>query len=318
MVGGELKRIVGSAEPFFDRTALAASALYRVGVEEPAGATPGKDFSVSVRVNRPDVIVRVNKRAVSASATNGAPASAPSMEDQLKAAINNGQPLYNVPISTATALRRVPGGAQLDLGVNVAVPARIKGPLTTAFGLVDATNSVRTGRKTIDAPADGSNYRLSFSIPVTAGTYKLRVAVADATGAVGSIETVVDAKLETMGPFNVSDLLTSWTDASGKSQFLALEDVPANVETLNASLELYPAPGATAAADVQVRVGLYERGKKEPLAEHSVEPDSGDGFLRADAEFDLASLAPGTYVLRAVVTVGGKEVGTTQASLRKR
>jgi len=267
------------------------------------------------------VVVRVNRRAVAASATNGAPASAPSMDDQLKAAINNGQPLYNVPISTATALRRLPGGTQLDLGVNVAVPARIKGPLTTAFGLVDAANSVRTGRKTIDASPDGSNYRLSFSIPVTAGTYKLRVAVADATGAVGSIETTIDAKLETMGPFSASDLLTSWTDASGKSQFLALEDVPGNVDTLNASLELYPAAGAPAAPptdDVKVRIGLYQRGKPEPIAEHFVEPDSGDGFLRADAEFELAALAPGTYVLRAVVSVGGKDVGTTQASLRKR
>jgi hypothetical protein len=260
----------------------------------------------------------VNKRAAAASATNGAAPGPMSMEEQLRAAINNGQPLYNVPISTATALRRAPSGSPLDLGVNVAVPSRIKGPLIAMFGLVDESNSVRTGRKTIEAPADGSNYRLSFSIPVTTGTYKLRIAVADASGAVGSIESIIDAKLETMGPFFASDLLTSWTDAGGKSQFLALEDVPGNVETLNASLELYPLGAAAAPDDVKVRIGLYQRGKPQPIAEKNIEPESGDGFLRADAQFALDTLEPGTYVLRAVVLVAGKEVGTTQAPLRKR
>jgi VWFA-related protein len=317
MVGGDFRKIIGSPDPFFDRTAVAASAVYRIGVEEPGGAAPGKDFSVSVKVNRPGVTVRVNKRAVASNASNAAPAPL-SMEEQLKAAINDGQPLYNVPISTATALRRAPSGSPLDLGVNVAVPSRIKGPLIAMFGLVDDANSVRTGRKTIEAPADGSNYRLSFSIPVTTGTYTLRVAVADSTGAVGSIETSIDAKLETMGPFSASDLLTSWTDAAGKSQFLALEDVPGTVEALDASLELYPLGTPPEPDSVKVRFGLYQRGKPEPIAEKVVEPESGEGFLRASSQFEVGSLAPGTYVLRAVVLSGGKEVGNTQASLRKR
>ena len=196
------------------------------------------------------------------------------------------------------------------------------------FGLVDESGAPKTmkgGRKVVAAPSDGDAYRLAFSLPVSPGTYKLRFAAADATGSVGSLETVVAAKLAKMGPFHVSDLLTSWTGADGTPQFLGIEDLPTGVKTINAILELYPAIGASASArdarpspeDVQVRLGLYAGSRSQPLAEKDVVPHRTGGTLRAEAPFAVDTLEPGAYVLRATVLVAGKKVGTARVSLRK-
>ena len=193
------------------------------------------------------------------------------------------------------------------------------------FGLVDESGAMKGGRKVLAAPLDGDAYRLAFSLPVSPGTYKLRFAAADATGSVGSHETVVAAKLAKMGPFHVSDLLTSWTGADGTPQFLGIEDLPAGIKTINAILELYPAIGARASArdarpspeDVQVRLGLYAGSRSQPLAEKDVVPHRSGGTLRAEAPFAVDTLEPGAYVLRATVLVAGKRVGTTQVSLKK-
>jgi len=255
----------------------------------------------------------------------GPAAAASPIEDQLRAAISDGKARHNLPIRVGTALRRGSGSAPIDLAVNVMIPASATGPLTTMFGLVDESGAMKGGRKVLAAPLDGDAYRLAFSLPVSPGTYKLRFAAADATGSVGSHETVVAAKLAKMGPFHVSDLLTSWIGADGTPQFLGIEDLPAGIKTINAILELYPAIGARASArdarpspeDVQVRLGLYAGSRSQPLAEKDVVPHRSAGTLRAEAPFAVDTLEPGAYVLRATVLVAGKRVGTTQVSLKK-
>ena len=254
------------------------------------------------------------------SAVAGSP-----IDDQLRAAIGKGRARHDVPISVGTALRRGSGSAPIDLAVNVMIPAAATGPLTTMFGLVDESGAMKSGRKVVAAPLDGGAYRLAFALPVSPGTYKLRFAVADATGAVGSVETAVAARLATMGPFQVSDLLTSWIGADGTPQFLGIEDLPTGVKTVNAILELYPAVGANAAArdarpspeDVQVRLGLYAGRRSQPLAEKEVTPARIGDTLRAEAPFSVDTLEPGAYVLRATVLVAGKKVGTARVSLKK-
>jgi hypothetical protein len=298
-----------------------------------AFSTPGlthASHDVKVRALRADTTTRsrrvhMESAPVETHPGSSAAAAAIPIENQLRAAIGNGSVRHDVPIKVGTALRRGSGSAPIDLAVNVMIPASATGPLTAMFGLVDTSGVMKSGRKVVAAPLDGGAYRLAFSLPVSAGTYKLRFAVADATGSVGSLETVVAAKLARMGLFQVSDLLTSWTGTDGTPQFLGVEDLPAGVRTINAVLELYPAIGASASArdarpspeDVQVRLGLYAGGRLQPLAEKDVVPSRTGGTLRAEAPFSVDTLEPGAYVLRATVLVAGKAVGTTRVSLRK-
>jgi hypothetical protein len=316
MTGGTVYRVMSTPDKFFDKVAIAASGIYRLGIEEPANSPKGKDFTVSARVVKTGLTVKANRTAVPPAAEG--PATVMPVEDQLLSAISVGASRYSVPISLATALRHTPNTTQVDLGVNITIPATVQGPLTAVFALVDDAGGTKSGRKVVDAPADPSAFRLAFNLPVAPGIYRLRFAVADAAGNIGSLESVVSAKLMTMGPFTASDLLTSWIGKDDKPQFLALEEVPAGVSTLNTTLELYPPADAPVPDNVLVTLSLEAQGQSKPLFEKEIDPDSGTGLLRADAAFPFDTLAPGAYIIRAKVSIAGKEVGATAATVRKK
>lgn len=310
MTGGAFYRVVGTPDSFYTRVALATSGLYELGVAAPDKSQPGRDFALSVHVNRPGLTVYANHHALIA-----APAPPVPVETQLKDAVANGTPLYGIPISMGTSVRRADVASQVAVNLDIDVPASTPGPLTLMFGLSDPIGMAQSGRKVLDAPSGGGDYRVSLTIPVAPGTYTLRLAAADANGAVGSVQTRVKAVLSQMGPFLVSDLLTGWSAGSGPAQFLALERLPATATELLGVLELYPAPGATIPADVKVRETILTP-DGTPVDDREVVPQDRNGMLRAEAPFDLQYIPAGPYVLRATVTAGGGTVGTTSTTIQ--
>ena len=311
MAGGTFYRVIGQPNRVFDAVAVATSAVYHLGVEAPADSAPGRDFVLVARVKRSGVTVHANRVALVTAAAVVVP-----VEDQLKAAVAQGLLNYGVPVTVATVVRRGATAAAIDVGANLEVPASAPGPLTVMFGLVDSAGQLRTGRKTIDAPADGGSYRVSLSLPVTPGTYRLRFAIADASGHVGSIDAPVNAQLGRVGPFVTSDVMTSWTGTDGKPQFLALEEVPPTATSLRTYLELYAAPDAPMPADVRVQWTVIGR-TVQPVAEQAVVPVQTTDRSTAAGQFALDNLAPGTYEIRATVLVAGRAVGTVSTTFRK-
>jgi VWFA-related protein len=308
LAGGTFYRVMGQPDRFFNWVALATSAVYHLGVEAPAAGPKNGDFAVVARVKRSGLTVHANRVALVPT-----PVVAVSTEDQLRAAVAKGLPNYGVPVTLATALRRGATESQLDLGANLDVPATAPGPLTVMYGLVDHDGTLTTGRRVV-AASTGGDYRVSLSLPVTSGAYRLRFAVADAEGHVGSLEAPVKAALATVGPFLVSDILTTWNGADRTPQFLALEEVPASATTLRAFLELYPGSPAALPADVQVSWRLV--GNAAPGV-RVVSPTRSTDRLTASAEFSLDGLAVGTYELEATVSVAGASVGTVSTTFRK-
>ena len=141
--------------------------------------------------------------------------------------------------------------------------------------------------------------------------------MADAGGAIGSVDAPVTAKLNAAGPMMTSDLLTSWMDKNDKAQLLSLEDLPPGVSTLDAMLELYPPAGAATPADLRVHFGLYAHGETTPKSEEDLVPEEAGDLLKADAGFSIGDLPPGEYDLRATVIVDGKNVGVVGARIKK-
>jgi len=227
----------------------------------------------------------------------------------------------------ATALRRSDKPATLDLNINAEVPASVRGPIVAMFGLVKEgaeLGSITTGRREIVVPAGGGPYVLSVSMPVAAGAYRLRLAVADATGALGALDVPVQAALGKMGPLVASDLMTAWVDAKGQPHLFALEDLPPGATGLQTILELYAPEGGAAGmldaikGDVQVEFSVTKLGDTDAVDERSVVPQVAGNVLRATAEFPMADLAPGTYRLRARVEVSGNLAGSAVGTLRKK
>lgn len=326
MAGGQSHRIIGQPEPFFDRVRQASAAVYRLGVEPSPDLDTSRIDSVEARVNRKGLFVHANRHGV-APAASALAAAEPTLDERLKAAIGNGQSHGSVPLRVATMLRRSAGGATLDLNVSAEIPDSVNGPLVAMFGLVkdgDALGAMTSGRREIVTPVGGGPFVLSLSLPVTTGSYKLRLAVADATEALGAIEVPVDAVLSTMGPLAASDLMTAWVDAKGQPHLFALEDLPVAATSLQAILELYaPAGGAAGVldslkSDVQVEITLTKVGDTDAVEERTIVPQFSAGVLRAIAEFPIDGLPSGTYRLRARVETGGKVAGTVIATVKKR
>ena len=309
MTGGTYYNVIGLADPTFGRVALASSALYQLGVSPADGGTPGRDYTLAVRVNRPGVTVRANRRAVSPVATTVIP-----VETQLTQAIGSGTPLFGVPFSVGTSRRRGNSSAQIVLDANLEVPGSVRGPLTIAFALVNEKGLVQSGRTTMTAPTAAGDYRATLSLPVPASAYRLRFAVADGDQKVGSVDTNVTAQLNGVGPFLASDLMTTWSGADSTPQFLVLDRLPAIATQLLASLELYPGTGTSMLSDVRVHLALMSTDGTS-VAEREVAPSAAGGGLRALASLPLQGIAPGTYTLRATVLTSGASVGSVDATV---
>jgi VWFA-related protein len=309
MAGGQFYQITGQPDRFFERVASAASAIYRIAVEAPADAVAGKDFTLSARVlNHAGVTASANRHAIAATprAAVTAPATAAAArplvppDEQVRRAIVSGRTMTGLSVAIDHALRRAADPAQVSIDVVVTLPPSAKEPVSTTFGLVDPSGAIRTSDKKLDAPPDGDGYRLAFSVPVAPGTYKLRFAAADATGAVGAAEAVVEATLKTMGPLQASGI--------------SLEQPPGAGRRIVAAIELYPSGGAVP-PDVLVRMALVSAAS-EPIVERVVVPEAIDGALRAEAEFALDRLPPGSYTVRATVVSGTTELGSLSRQIR--
>jgi hypothetical protein len=309
MAGGEFYQVTGTPDRFFERIRTASSAIYRLAVEVPPDTPPGKDFSLSARVlKREGVTARANRHAVAAppgSATAAAPAApAPARAvvppaEQMRRAIATGRAMQGVDISVERAVRRASDPGQVAIDVVLRIAAGAKPPVSTIFGLVDAAGAIRTSDRTLDAPDAGGGYRLAFTVPVAPGAYKLRFAAADASGAVGAVESPVDATLTPMGPLTASGL--------------TVEDLPGNRRRILAAIELYPTSAAPP-ADVLVKMAIVSG--SDPVVERVIVPEAIDGALRAEAEFALNTLPPGSYMLRATVVSGATILGTTSRAIK--
>jgi VWFA-related protein len=324
LAGGQFHRVIGQPEPFFARVRTASAAVYRLGLEPLPDVDASRIASVEAKVNRRGVFVHANRHGV-APASSALPASEPTVDDRLRAAVGQGHSHGAVPLRVATTVRRTPGAQTLDLHINASVPAAVPGaaagPITAMFGLTrvpapgEPLGTLMSGRGTLTAASSGA-FQWSVSVPTAPGSYLLRVAVADATGALGALEVPVEAELSAMGPLVASDIVTAWVDSTGAPHVMALDELPAAATSLQVLFELYAPPGGAAGVlealkdDVQVEVTVTRVGDPEPVDSRDIAPRLVDGTLRALVEFARDDWRAGTYHVRARVRSSDQIVGS--------
>lgn len=311
MAGGLFYRVIGQPQRFFDRVTASSSAVYRLGVSLPSDIKPGQDLAITSSVKR---------AGLSALASHYAEAPAPETpeapEQRVATAVTRGESLSGVPITLGAIVRRGAAAGQIEIGVAASIPGSVTGPLTTVFGLLDSAGALRSSKRSVPAPTGEADYGLRFAFPVTAGSYQIRVAVADSRGNVGAISLPVSASLKVIDGVEVSDVLTWAPDAGGRMQLLVLDELPPDVAAITAMIELYP-PTAAPAPGIAVRFVLVDSSGR-PMVTKDANMTAGAGVLRADAPFDISGLTPGLYNIRADIVVGGRPAGTTATSFRRR
>ena len=310
--GGEAWRVVGQADRFFQRIIAETSGIYRLGVETTTNVATSRFLDAKVSVKRSGVTVRANRHALLPSAA-AAPAA---VDEALRSRVASGGVAFGVPIALATSVRRAPAdAAALQLGVNIQMPANVTAPLVAMFAIVDQGGKVvNAGRQAVPSAPAGEDYQLAFPIVVASGAYRLRFAVADAAGNIGSVEQSVDARLARLGAVTVSDLVMTWTGPDDTRRFLALETVPGAATSVRAFLELYREGGEPA---LEVRFALLKSGESAAVLEETRTPLPEGTALSAGIDILVGTLGSGNYTLRATVVEGGVETGTVTTSFRK-
>lgn len=309
--GGEGFTVVGQADRFFTRIKDETSATYSLGVEMPENPPTGEFLRVNVSVRDRSWTVRTNTRALPPAA----PAAPATTEDKLKRRLTDGGESSDVQMSFATSLRRGDSG-DAQVGVSLHIPSTVDAPLTMQFVLMDAMGAVvRSGKQGIAPSSPGADYWPNFSLPVTDGHYRLRVAVADRNGLIGAADRPVDVEFAKVGPFTASDLLATWSARDGVPHFFALSELPPTATTLSIALELYS--GERLASDVRVRFAIVPVTGGDPVAETEATPTPTSQGLSASRTLSISSLPPGAYMINATIVRAGATIGVVSKQVKK-
>jgi VWFA-related protein len=308
----ELVRAIGGPDRGIDRLLLGWAGSYRVGVEPPAAVGRGGPLPVAITVRRPGVTVKgprsITVRDARGSSTSSAAASpasagaaAPSSEATLARLVDDGGAEAGVPMAVGVLSKRDETGRDVQV-VTVEVPAATAGPLSGLFAATDESNRlIARGTLSFVQPSPGDDYRVSVVVPLVPGPFRLRVAVADRAGAVGSMEHAGTSRLSRLRSSSVSDLLLSWIGDDRQARFVAMESVPETARTLQASLEFYSSADP---AGTTVRMAIVKEGATAPVAEALAAPIKTPSGWRLGVSVPLSSLEPGVYLVRATVKEG--------------
>jgi len=143
------------------------------------------------------------------------------------------------------------------------------------------------------------------------GAYRLRVVANDASGRGGTVDDEIRVELGRAGSLKLSALALAAPQGRSFSPALEFHTEPAAV----GYLEIYGVP-KTASVSVAFEMTAADDGRAvatTPAAVHAAS-DAEDVRIAVGA---IASLPPGDFVVRALVSLDGQTVGAAVRTLRK-
>ena len=303
VTGGDYMQIVGPDDPSLAKLTRDFTGYYIATFDPGPGERNAAMHRVEVSVARERVRVRTRPEIFIPRVT-GAALNAPP-RDMLRNGV-----LYRALPLRATAFAS--GGA----GGRVKVLAVLEGleKNTTfseaVFGLIDT-------RDTLVAQWTANRAELAESPVVTAGevvpgAYRLRVAAVDSSGRRGTTEYSLLAQLTDAPPLALSALALGISRDGTFVPKLVFGTDQAAV----AYFEIYGAPPKSDSVTVRLEVAEQPDSRALVTAVSRV-VGQGSGPRTAIGALPIAPLAPGDYVVRAIVSVDSRPVGRVMRTLRK-
>ena len=309
MGAGTVMRVTG--EGIAPRILADASTYWVATVAPDPSDKPGQAQRLEVKAVKDGVTVHARGSAAPSRAAMAAPAAAGGAAKPGAASPKDmvaSQAAYtDLQLRAATIMQRGQGDK-----INVFVQVEPVDPavkLTAVrVGYFDAANKGGA----LDVPKIGT-YPVTQILPLAAGQYRVRVAATDSTGKGGAVDLNVNAGLTPAGTLKISGLMTGAPEGDkGMKPQLQYVSEP-NVLVF---LELY--------GQFTAQIGVkFEIAKSDAGPALDTYPPAGGGptnepdKLQVFGQVPIDKLAPGDYVIRAVVEVEGKAVGTAMKTIRK-
>lgn len=301
--GAEIFRMQGGDEPSLSRIIRETSSYYIATVN---GVAAGPIRRVEARVKRDGVRISAHPAggAPGAAAASGGGKASP--RDMIRVAT-----VYrDLPLRAATFLSKQPKSNDVTVMV-MFEPDEPDTKLTAATIMYfDEKGSGKAQWNAQSGDLQRSPVIAASAVPP--GTYRVRVAATDAQGRAGTTDIDLRAQVTGAAPVQLGSLILGTDPKSWKLQFAATD---------KQVIGFLPIYGVTADMNVAVTYEIRESETAQPMGTTGGNPlpaPSGAADERLFwGGFGLEPLAPGDYLMRAVVTVNGKEVGAAARTLRK-
>ncbi len=303
--GGHAFSVAAGSGIAFERLRRELSGYYLLSFEATAADGDGRPHRVDVHVRRPGVDIRSRRHFL------GLRGSAPRPVRDVLAEL-----LRAPRLATALRMRVVtftfPGDeGQLRVVITAAIAGSMAaGPIPCGFSLANAAGKVVGAEVegTSAAERHGDHHEYLASFVLDPGSYTLKLATVDSEGRRGSVEHAFDARVSVAGPLRVGDLvLADDGDGPGAAPRFSI-DGRVGGDTLIGYVEFASdAPSALDAARVELEVAASDSGPAIARADARIQPRSASQRT-AEGRLSTARLAPGAYVARARLSVGGRQV----------
>ncbi len=310
---GTAIRVPGSAKAALDQIDAEMSGYYLLSFEREPSDKDGASAGIQVKVNRDGVVVRSRREFTPGPLPAGAAGStkaAPSLKDTMTTLLNWPGAISDVDVDVDTFVTPVPGSAK-DTRLLVVAELGRTASAVKAVGYAIANETGKVVADQLDTPPtlqplprDRSLYAFALSLPP--GKYRLKLGTIDAEGHRGSVDHLFEISPWPAGAVRVSDLMLS-DEPSGMTRPSAR--IASDAESLSARLEVHadtPAAfdGITIKLQIQ-RVGETTLLGALPLA--LAETQQPQRRVAA-ATLNIASLAPGNYVVTVIVQGAAGEI----------
>lgn len=313
--GGELFRVVADPDYAFARVASELSGYYLLGFEPEAGDRDGKSHVISVKVNRDHVSLRSRREFTLAPPGRDA-------KEAITRLLRTPIVETGIPLALTSYVFQDPGTLRIRLLVAMDIEDTAT-QVGAGIVLIDKKGAVGASfyqPEITTSPSSPPGTRRYFAtLLLEPGPYTLRAAVLDGAGRRGSIETSVWAYMRRLGPFRVTELLLGDRDGSGDHATVVPSVTgEASGPALHTYLELFSeTPAVFAQTSVVMEVAAAEDAPALASAPATLQqPDQNPQNRAVAAAVTLDRLLPGSYVARAVISVGGKKVGEMTRGFR--
>jgi hypothetical protein len=223
-------------------------------------------------------------------------------------------------IRTATVFRdlaiRAAGFASRQANATELMVLAVFEPEDPAVKLTAATVGLFDGKGTLRAqwtaePGELQQAPVKGALAVPPGKYRMRVAATDAAGRGGTTDYDLLVELPDAPPVKTSHMLLG-VSQGGFAPKLTFTSADA---TAIGFIELY---GVAKDAKVEASFEIVKAsGEVLGTGGGTVGAGKGDDARIAYGGFGIATLEPGDYTMRAIITVDGKQAGVVTRTLRK-
>lgn len=304
VTGGEFMRIIEPDDTTLVRHLRATSGYYIATFDPEPGERNGAPHRVELIAAREDVRIRTPPhvyipRPVTTKALRASPTEM----------LRNGVLYRALPLRTTAYVSGGDRGKVKILSVLEPVEPDVR-IADAVFGLIDSRDKL-VAQWTADDSALASMPIVTAGEALP-GPYRLRVAAVDTAGRRGTAEYEFQARLTEAEPLSLSGLALGISRDGAFTPKLVFGSDQAAVPYF----EIYGRPPSTDSVTVRLEVAASPDGRALATAAARVMAPESERRLAVGA-LPIAALAPGEYVVRAIVSVDGRPVGRITRTLRK-